>query len=198
MAVDWEKPVSTMTGFGRKTAWLAIREGDPEAVLAALDARDLGPVRWRDGIDVSYLTDDRIVLTPLLPGAGGARWLMVTGRRLLGSRAAIDVAALSRTLGTEVQFFATYRVGELHRWARAIDGELTRLFTYVGETGEVELWFGDPDRAERELGLPATEDGGLIMVSEKDVLRLAGAWSVNPDELDGRPAPGELRAAAVG
>jgi hypothetical protein len=122
----------------------------------------------------------------------------VTGRRLLGPRAAVDVAELSRTLGTEVQYFATYRVGELHRWARAVDGEVTRLFTYVGETGEVELWFGEPDAAEREIGLPATEDDGLIMVSEKDVLKLAGAWSVNPDELDGRPAPGDLRAAAVG
>jgi len=201
-----------MVGFGPKQAWLAIREGDATKVLDALALRDLGTVSWRDAVDVAYLTDDRLLITPLLAGAGGARWLLVAGRWLLRPQVVVDVVELSWMLGTEVQFFSTYRVGEVHRWERAVDGELVRAFAYVGETGEVERWIGEPDAAERALGLPAAFDGAAdgtdeagetgetseVLVSEHDVLRLAGAWSVNPEELDGRPAgPGEQPRAAA-
>jgi hypothetical protein len=188
-----------MVGFGPKQAWLAVRDGRPEPVAEALGLRDLGPVPWRSGIDLAYLTDDRLVLTPSLPGAGGAGWLLVTGRWLLlrADRPA-DVAGLSARLDTEVQFFATYRVGELHRWSRAVSGELVRAFGFRGEDGEVTEWRGDPDAAELAIGLPARPpDGEDILVSEDDVLRLAGAWSVDPKGLADQPAPGPLRAAAA-
>jgi hypothetical protein len=188
----------TMVGFGPKQAWLAVRDGDETAVTAALGLRDLGTVSWRNGIDLAYLTDDRLVLTPPLPGAAGARWLLATGRRLLHAADSVNVAELSAALGTEVQFFATYRVSELHRWQRAVDGVLMRAFEYVGEAGEVTEWRGDPDDAEAAIGLPTVlDDEADILVSEDDVMRLAGAWSVDPTALDGRPAPGPLRAAAV-
>jgi hypothetical protein len=188
----------TMVGFGPKQAWLAVREGEEAAVCAALGLRDLGTASWRDGIDLAYLTDDRLVLTPPLPGASDARWLLVTGRWLLRAVLAVDVAELSATLGTEVQFFATYRVSELHRWQRAVDGVLMRAFEYVGETGEITEWRGEPDDAEAAIGLPAVLDDEVdILVSEEDVMRLASAWSVDPSALNGRPAPGPLRAAAV-
>jgi hypothetical protein len=188
----------TMAGFGPKQAWLAIRDGDPAAVTAALRLRDLGPVPWRNGIDLAYLTDDRLVLTPPLPGAGDSRWLLVTGRWLLKGEFVVDIAELSATLGTEVQLFATYRVSELHRWQRAVDGALVRAFEYLGETGEVTEWLGAPDAAELAVGLPPEpDDDADILVSEGDVLRLAGAWSVDPSALDARPAPGPLRAAAL-
>jgi hypothetical protein len=189
----------TMVGFGYKQAWLAVRDGDQAAVVAALDLRDLGTVSWRDGIDLAYLTDDRLALTPPLPGARGARWLLVTGRWLLRPASAVDIAELSATLGTEVQFFATYRVAEAHRWQRAVDGVLVRAFGYVGETGEVTDWWGEPDEAEVAIGLPAgdSDEGADILVSEEDVMRLAEAWSVDPTALDGRPAFGPLRAAAA-
>jgi hypothetical protein len=201
----------TMVGFGPKQAWLAIRDGavpaagSPavERVLAALGLRDLGPVDWRSGLDLAYLTDDRLVLTPGLPGADGDRWLLVVGRWLL-LEDPVDLAALSGVLDTEVQSFATYRVGDVHRWARAVSGELVRAFAFRGEAGEVSRWLGDPDAAELAIGLPGgfgvtgiDTDEPEILVSEKDVLRLAGAWSVDPSALDGRPAPGPLRAAAV-
>jgi hypothetical protein len=187
-----------MVGFGYKQAWLAIREGRPDAVVAALGLRDLGTVPWRNGIDLAYLTDDRLVLTPLLPGAGDAGWLLVTGRWLLRADAKVDVAMLSATLRTEVQLFVTYRVSEVHRWERAVDGEPVRAFGYRGETGEVTTWWGEPDAVEIAIGLPVEPDDDTdILVHEDDVMRLAGAWSVDPTALDGRPAPGPLRAAAA-
>ena len=199
-----------MVGFGPKQAWLAVREGEAEPVAAALGLRDLGPVPWRSGIDLAYLTDDRLVLTPRLPGADGARWLLVAGRwLLLQADRPVDVAVLSATLGTEVQFFATYRVGELHRWARARDGRLVRSFGFRGEDGEVTDWQGAPDAVEAAMGLPAQEPapdgpggaavggGPEILVSEHDVMRVAAAWSIDPTSLESRPAPGPLRAAAT-
>ena len=49
-----------MVGFGYKQAWLAVRDGDPDAVIAALGLRDLGPVSWRVGADLAHLNQDRL------------------------------------------------------------------------------------------------------------------------------------------
>ena len=101
-----------------------------------------------------------------------------------------------------MQFFASHRVGELHRWIRAVDGVLVRAFDFVGESGEVTLWRGDPDEAERGLGLPESSpqtgsDEADILIGEDDVTRLAEAWSVDPVSIEGRPAPGPARVAAA-
>ena len=185
-----------MIGFGGKQAWIAVLGSSPDAVMDALDLRDLGAVRWRDGIDVAYLTDDRVAITPPLCGARETRWVLAMGRRLLGSP--VDIVGLSARLGTEVQFFATHRVTELHRWQRAARGELIRAFGYVGQTGEVTTWHGDPDPAERAAGLPGKLDAETtVLVSEHDVLRVAEAWSIDPSTLTGRPAPGPLRIGAA-
>jgi hypothetical protein len=187
-----------MVGFGGKQAWLAVRDGDPAAVLAALGLRDLGEVPWRDGIDLAYLTDDRVALTPPLPGAGDSTWVLAAGRWLLRPDTTVDVTDLSARLHTEVQFFATHRVTELHRWQRAVDGDLVRAFGYIGQIGEVTSWHGEPDDAERAAGLPAVlDDDATVLVSEQDVLRVAHAWSIDPTGLDARPAPGRIRIAAA-
>ncbi len=187
-----------MVGFGGKQAWLAVRDGDPEQILKALGLRDLGEVPWRDGIDLAHLTDDRVAITPPLPGARDTRWALVAGRYLLRPDVVIDVTGLSETLRTEVQFFATHRVTEMHRWQRAADGVLVRTFGYVGQTGEVTSWHGDPDPAERDAGLPASFDEETsVLVSEQDVLKVANAWSLDPTTLTGEPAPGPIRIGAA-
>src|SRR3954466_15584052 len=115
-----------MVGFGGKQAWLAVAGDDPVALIEALGLHDLGPVPWRDGIDLAHLTDDRVAVTPPLPGAGGGRWVLVVGRHLMRPDVPLDLAALSKQLHTEVQFFVTHRVTETHRWQRADDGSLIR------------------------------------------------------------------------
>ena len=187
-----------MVGFGGKQAWLAVLGADPGPVLAALGLRDLGEVRWRDGIDLAHLSDDRVAVTPPLAGARDTRWVLATGRYLLRPDTTVDVVGLSARLHTEVQFFATHRVTELHRWQRAVDGDLVRAFGYVGQTGEVTSWHGDPDPAERDAGLPAAlDEETTVLVSESDVLKVANAWSIDPTTLAGRPAPGPLRVGAA-
>ncbi|MEV4706856.1 hypothetical protein [Actinoplanes sp. NPDC049316] len=145
-----------MVGFGGKQAWLAVRDGDPAEVLAVLGLRDLGDVPWRDGIDLAHLTDDRVAVTPPLPGANGSTWVLAVGRFLLRPDTSVDLTDLSKRLQTEVQFFVTHRVTETHRWQRAADGTLLRAFGYVGQTGDVTSWYGDPDEVELATGLPAT------------------------------------------
>jgi hypothetical protein len=187
-----------MVGFGGKQAWLAVRDADPAEVLAALGLRDLGEVPWREGIDVAHLTDDRVAVTPPLAGARDHRWVLAAGRYLLRPDATPDVVELSARLHTEVQYFATHRVTELHRWHRAADGEPVRIFGYVGQTGEVTSWHGEPDPAERDAGLPAAlDEETTVLVSEPDVLRVANAWSIDPTTLAGRPAPGPVRIGAA-
>ncbi|SDT79861.1 hypothetical protein [Actinoplanes derwentensis] len=188
--------MDVMTGFGGKQAWLAVAAAEPSAVIEALSLRDLGTVPWRDGLDLAHLTDDRVAVTPPLPGARGVSWVLAVGRRLMTPGP--DVVALSTALRTEVQFFATHRVTELHRWQRAVDGELVRTFGYVGQTGDVTSWFGDPDPAERDAGLPGEFDPeeASVLVAERDVFRVAGAWSIDPTTLSG-PAPGPLRLGAA-
>ena len=187
-----------MVGFGPKQAWLAVREADPRGVADALRVRDLGAVSWRHGIDLAYLTDDRLIMTPPLTGAAGVGWTLVAGRWLLRPDAPVDLEVLSARLGTEVQFFASYRVGENHRWGRAANGSLLRAFGYLGETGEVTVWQGEPDEAELTIGLPPSPGPDAdVLVSEHDVMRLARTWSVDPTTLDNGPAPGPLRAVAV-
>ena len=184
-----------MVGFGGKQAWLAVRDGEPAELLKVLGVRDLGDVAWRHGIDLAHLTDDRVAVTPPLPGARDTRWVLAVGRRLMQTPP--DLVALSAELGTEVQYFATHRVTELHRWQRAARGELVRAFGYVGQTGEVTSWFGEPDPAERDAGLPASyDDETTVLVAEQDVLKVAGAWSIDPTTLGGRPAPGPIRIGA--
>jgi hypothetical protein len=185
-----------MVGFGGKQGWLAVRGRDPGAVIDALGLRDLGDVPWREGIDLAYFTDDRVVVTPPLPGADDADWTLVAGRWLLRPDVSVDVVGLSAELKTEVQLFASHRVTELHRWQRARDGDLIRAFGYVGQL--VTAWHGVPDAAERAAGLPSVlDDETGVLVSEHDVMRVAHAWSVDPTGLGARAAPGPLRAAAA-
>ncbi len=110
----------------------------------------------------------------------------------------MDIIALSETLATEVQFFMTHRVVELHHWERAVDGKLLRAFEYLGESGEITDWRGPPDEAEVAIGIPAAlDDESEVLVSEMDVMRLAARWSLDPTALDGRPSPGPLHSAAA-
>jgi hypothetical protein len=193
--------IEQMVGFGGKQAWLAVKSESPADVIAALGLRDLGTVPWRDGIDLAHLTDDRVAVTPPISArpddqarsavassidgrpddqagapAVGDRWVLATGRYLLRPDRPVDVIGLSAALHTEVQYFSTHRVTESHRWQRAADGELIRTFGYVGQTGEVTSWHGEPSTVELEAGLPAElDEESTVLIGEKDVFRVAAA-----------------------
>src|SRR5574342_1386335 len=170
-----------MTGFGYKTGWLAICDADRAAVLSALGARPVGQAAWLEGVRASYELEDTILVTPPLLGASAASWILVAGQYVGHNCESLDVAGLSAMLGCEVQLFVSHRVVNLHRWERAIDGVRIRAFEYLGEAGEVRLWFGEPDPIEMEVGLPRTFDmdrmsDDWVSIREDDVMRVAGSW----------------------
>lgn len=142
-------------------AWLAVRDGDPAAELGLTE---LGEVDWRAGVDLAYLTDDRLIMTPPVDG-----WRLVLGMALLKDRP--DVTGLSAALDTEVQFFSSHRGLQVYRWQRALSGDLLRSFTSTdGEIDEL----GEASDLERSFG---------ALVDDGDVHRVAAQWSVDPGTL---------------
>lgn len=194
-----------MVGFGYKTGWLAIRDGSLPDVLETLGGRVVGAAAWDEGVNRASGEADIVVATPPLTGADGGEWLIVAGRWVASGHGTADVTALSAALGCEVQRFVTHRVVDLHSWERAIGGSSVRAFEYVGESGEVTRWHGDPDEVELAVGLPATYDvergsgpeGRWFDVDEDDVMRVAAAWSLDPTTLEGQPATVPLTIAQV-
>jgi hypothetical protein len=97
----------------------------------------------------------------------------------------------------EAQYFATHRVVESHTWARAVRGRLVRGYGWVGERGET-LWDeGEQTPEERDLGFRFFDEQSpeasqedywarqdLRYPDEECVLRLAGAWSLDPTALE--------------
>src|SRR5262249_11823286 len=108
---------------------------------------------WRDGGGAAY--SGQVFVTPPLDGwvlfasKGFFRWLDGIDR----ARFTRLVPEISRHLGTSVQFFATYRVAELHGWGWAERGRLVRAYAFLGERGETLLNTGEKTSEEVELGL---------------------------------------------
>jgi hypothetical protein len=174
-SVTPDKPVP----FGYKCAWYAMRTNDLDATVTAFGLRNSALSTWRSGIDAAYC--GRVFVTPPL-----GDWILAAGWDLFyeGDDPAKSVlpilTRLSDTFG-EAQYFATHRVPEAHCWALARVGKLIRAFGYVGERGEITWKAGKPTKAELALDKGALEFPGP---DESHVMEVAGAWSVNPCELE--------------
>jgi hypothetical protein len=170
-------PPGTPTGarFGFKCSWLAVRDGTTEEVADAVGLNDRVESGWDEGVEAAYAR--KVFVSP--PTGG---WVFVVGQLLPFE--GTSVAALSARLGTEVQFFGSYRVSDTHDWAFAIDGRLVRRMHYDGCSGTFEQE-GPLTPVEAELDVPATaDDDEWAGVSEQDVMRVADAWSIDPNALD--------------
>ncbi len=89
------------------------------------------------------------------------------------------VQKLSERFG-DVQYFGTHHGVEYHGWLRARKGKVVRRYAYLGEAGKVLREDGMPTDDEKRLGL-VFNDG--TWPDEKSVMKLAGAWSVDPTQL---------------
>jgi hypothetical protein len=170
--------------------WLAVHHDAPAEVIAALSLRDVHPVGWSLGFKAIYgdrrRSDQCVFVAPPVRG-----WILVASIYLPEIGQSPDVFTplmqeLSRRFGS-TQYFGTHRVVDYHAWAKAEDGILSRAYAYLGERGETLANLGEPTRQEVELGLVFKDDTIEDSPDEEDVLRMAGAWSVNPNELDAIP-----------
>jgi len=167
--------------FGFKNAWVAFRSNDPTAIAEALSLRNRRPATWVEGLEAAYEypMGCSVFVTPPIDG-----WVLCVGLPLTESSDVRpptfgdDAAAWARTLGCEVQYFATHRVVEAHAWARARPAGLERAYSYLGESGEKLLDVGPPTPEEKQLG--------FAFPNESHVMALAGLWSVDPSGLEER------------
>lgn len=200
--MDSDSPVS----FGYKMGWLAIRSTDRDAVVRSLQLSDPAEVTWREGIDALYenglkplnLLLGRCSTIFVSPAVNG--WTLVVGRWTAGSDEELGVRQVERLITRassefgEVQAFASHRVIEYHHWMLARNSDLVRSFAYIGERGEVLTDSGEPTPVE--LGFKwyplREEDADLeeeeILPNEESVMKVAGAWSVNPQLLETFPS----------
>ncbi len=188
------RPVS----FGYKTQWLAIRGVDPRRVVEALELVDARPSGWREGIAAGY--GESVFVSPSIDG-----WILVVGSSLpsFDTKHGDEplrslLVELSRSLDTEVQYFGTHRIVEYHAWARADRGRLLRAYAYIGESGATVIDEGLQTNQEQAIGFRLFDERApeadvdayrertdISWPDEESVMRVAGAWSINPTTLDG-------------
>ncbi|WP_143133668.1 hypothetical protein [Actinoplanes philippinensis] len=164
------------TSFGIKCTWLAVRGTSVEEVAAAVGLTGARPAGWDEG--VAAADDEQVFVTPPIAG-----WILVVNT--VHVHGAESVAQLSARLGAEVQYFGNHRVSDYAEWARAVDGRLVRhvLCGEGLEPGVHAEEVGVPTPVEIEIGFSAT-DPGAVWADEDDVMRVAGAWSIDPITLD--------------
>lgn len=176
--------------FGYRMSWLAIRSAEPDHVVMALGIEEAGPSSWQEGIDAVYasesLLDHAVFVTPALDG-----WVLVVSPGFFAAASDADperlgrfVTDAARRLGTDVQFFASHRVVDGHAWAWADEEGLKRAFYYLGEVDEclVDTGAETPHEETLECVPPDADD----VPDESTVMSVAGAWSLDPTELEGR------------
>jgi len=176
--------------FGYKFYWIVIDTTDASAIVSALRLKNMRPATW----DIDPYHHDGVFVSPSVLG-----WTYVLGLYVEPHFPEFVplLEDLSRRFG-EVQYFSTHRVVELQAWAKAIDGRIVRGYCWVGERGEVVMDVGELTPEETELGFgrfinSRTVDGNWGEVdcpSEADVMRIAGKWSINPQELDAYDSEG--------
>lgn len=169
-------------GFGYKLKWLAAPETDAPLLAKALEVGPLTTAPWAEAVANAY--GDGWLFSPPIDG-----WTLVASTRLgppIGQPAfARWLAALSTRIGNPVYYFCTHRVVELHGWAAAAEGRVLRAYAYLGERDEVLTDLGPVTEEEMDLRQLDEDGPDAWRPREEAVFELAGAWSIDPRDLDG-------------
>ena len=143
--------------FGYKVSWFALKASDPASVLDALQFGEATPANWSSGLAAAYSHGDDgwVFVSPPLNGwvlAISSRWPYPTieTHHDIGARFDVVFSCLMKRFD-DVQFFGSHRVSDFAAWARAQNGEPTRIFSW-GD-GQVCMNFGDQTPEEAKLGL---------------------------------------------
>lgn len=200
-----------MNSFGYKMGWFAIRNADKKSVLTALGFTAIKEMGWDEGIDAIYDIEEDIPFNIVFITPPVNDWTFVVGRWMVGAGGegdVIDVEKLITKLSIqfgEVQAFATHRIVEYHHWMLAKNGCLIRSFAYEGDgdgvltnKGELTLieesykWdqfykfvcFSDEEDELDEFEDEEDQFDEVWLPNEETVMEVAGAWSINPTEIE--------------
>ena len=193
--VDQTIPDSAI-GFGYKFIWLAVRTNDQQKLIDLLKIKNISKCNWKVGIDKAY--KGSVFITPTIDG-----WTLVCGLGLPAGdtkESITDVKQILQTLSkefSEAQFFCTHRVVEYHCWIKATKGQITRVYSYLGERGENIIIEGEPTEFEKKYKLVNTfsneakdekyfDREDLVIPDEEFLMKVAEHWSIDPTQLENR------------
>jgi hypothetical protein len=193
--VDKTVPDSAV-GFGYKCMWFAVKTDNKNRIAEILKLKNISDCNWQVGIDKAY--NGSVFITPTIDG-----WTLACGWGLPhgDSKDGIkEVKNILQTLSKEfgqAQFFCTHRVTEYHCWIKATNGQVDRVYSYLGESGENIAIEGQPTEFEKTLKLANTfsdeakdekyfEREDLVWADEELLMQVAGHWSIDPTKLDER------------
>lgn len=193
--VDKTVPDSAV-GFGYKCMWFAVKTDNKIRFAEILKLKNVSECNWQVGIDKAY--NGSVFITPPIDG-----WTLACGWGLPhgDSKESIDevkvfLQTLSKEFG-EAQFFCTHRITEYHCWIKAVNGQIERVYSYLGESGENIVIEGQPTEFERNLKLANTfsdeakndkyfERKDIVWADEELLMQVAEHWSIDPTKLDER------------
>jgi hypothetical protein len=171
--------------FGDKTAWYAIRNETPNNVIERLKLKNAAESNWKNGIDSVCRADaKKVFVSPQIDG-----YVLVIGSLLidhLESGLFKEYAAQCN----DFQYFCTYRIAEVHAWAKFADKKPVRIYSYWGESGTVPYDKGELTPEEIELGfadfpkenfheLEDDEMEALDYPDEETVMDISKLWSID-------------------
>ena len=183
----------TPVGFGYKCNWFAVRTEGTQQLANHIGLNDAAPCNWQHGVDYAY--QDRVFVSPPVDG-----WSFVISRVGLPVAENEDSVELIKKMlvdlseaFTAAQYFGTYRVVGYDAWMKAENGKMLRVYAFV-DGGNIAVE-GEPTAIERRLNLfdtlskAAEEDPDyfertdLQYPDEQITMEVAGAWSINPQDL---------------
>jgi hypothetical protein len=183
-------------GFGYKCLWFSIKSENVQRIAEILKLRSLEPCNWDVGIDKAY--KGAVFISPAIDGwtfAVGWGLLFAIGETPDGIKEVKEcLRQLSHEFG-EAQYFYTHRIPEYHFWAKAVNGKITRAYSYIGEKGENIIVEGEPTDIEKKYNLVNTFSkearqenyfDNIDVPDEEMVMEVAGSWSVDPSWLENR------------
>ena len=176
--------------------WFAVKTDDNHKLVRSLRLTNISDCNWQVGIDKAY--NGSVFVTPTIDG-----WTLACGFGLPNgdTKESIEevkniLQSLSKEFG-EAQFFCTHRVTEYHCWIKASNGQVERVYSYLGESGENILIEGKPTEFELTLKLANTfseeaqddnyfEREDIVWADEELVMKVAEHWSIDPSQLQTR------------
>lgn len=191
VSINPDEPID----FGYKTVWIAVKTNNKERVAAILELKNIQDSNWKSGIETAY--NEGIFITPSI-----GDWTLAIGIKLANGELE-DINKLEKMLNKlsselgEAQSFGTHRVVEYHHWMKSVNGQITRTYAYLGESGENIKVFGELTEPELGLNLINTfskeaalenywEREDLVYADEELVMKIAENWSINPTKLTER------------
>lgn len=193
--VDKTVPDSAID-FGYKCMWFAVKTDKRNRLAEILKLKNISNCNWQVGIDMAY--NGSVFITQAIDG-----WTLACGWELPhgDSKEGIEevkniLQTLSKEFG-EAQFFCTHRVTEYHCWIKATSGQVTRVYSYLGERGENIVIEGEPTDFEKKYKLVNTfsdeakdekyfDNENLIVPDEEFLMKVAEHWSIDPTQLNNR------------